>query len=148
MQFCSEAWIHLAWMVKRLLHKKRLWHSLGTYLYDISAARKATLLLHSAVLENGSGAADVMKWRTSVRGFCSDQGAEHAIPTQPVGQYGIDVAELLMRAQGRDDVPSAEEYHQAMFLPETLERPEHLHIIFNALEMAQGNCKLIGRILD
>ena len=123
----NAVWIHLAWMVKRLLDKKRLWHSLGTYLYDISVARKATLLLHSAVLENGSGAADVMKWRTSVRGFCS---------------------ELLMRAQGRDDVPSAEEYHQAMFLPETLERPEHLHIIFNALEMAQGNCKLIGRIMD
>ena len=47
---------------------------------DKSAARKATLLLHSAVLENGSGAADVMKWRTSVRGFCSDQGRSTPYP--------------------------------------------------------------------
>ena len=31
----NAVWIHLAWMVKRLLHKQRLWHSLGTYLCDI-----------------------------------------------------------------------------------------------------------------
>ena len=39
MQFCSEAWQQLAWRVRKLLYKKRLWHSLGMYLSDIKQGK-------------------------------------------------------------------------------------------------------------
>lgn len=100
-----------------------------------SEVRKGVALCHGVLLEAGSMEA-FERYRNEVRGYCSDQGTEAALadggcalsPACDLTQWAAQVA-----AACRGEVtPIPGSY----LLPRALFVPDHLHMIFGALEHA------------
>lgn len=117
---------------------------------------KGMSLSHSLVLESGSSAG-FEKYRYEVKGYCSDQGTEAALadsgcalsPACDLSEWGRALHEA--KHSGVALVPGS------YLLPMCLFIPDHLHVIFGALENAakstvgwtaiEGHIRSIARCL-
>ena len=97
-----------------------------------NAAAKTMKAVHAATFECGESG--LWQFRLSVKNFLADQSTESCIPRTPIGGYDINVREVLDRivsgAMQLEDPHARNMY----FLMRAMDRPEHLHIFFNALE--------------
>ena len=97
---------------------------------------KGVNLCHAIVLQTGTADA-FHKYRSEVRGYCSDQGTEAAIANMgcALAAGAVDLGDwsAALKAAREGKLST---YPASFLLPRTLFIPDHLHIVFGCLEGA------------
>ena len=103
-----------------------------------SVQDKVAKSIHAAKLESGTA---FNTWRKSVKGCVSDQGVERLLAQAPMAANPEESDAVQAAVEALRGGASLEEVADVVFLPESVQGPGMLHIIFDALETA---CTALG----